>query len=142
MLVLAPPLVVLGAIAYHGGYLQPFGLYRPANSIMILTPYRDAGTWVFDDAALGLHREPFVSGVPEIIDEMVRNIPDAENGFRLLFATQPFPDYQVKLVWRRGDKSGSWYYAEAYDKEGWLCPALFKYYKEPPKVIYAKAEKK
>ena len=142
LVVVLPLLVAAAAIAYYGGYLQPFGVYRPANSMMVLMPYRHAGTWVFDDAAVGLHREPFVSGTPEIIDEMVKDIPDAENGFRLLFSTQPFPDYTVKLVWRRGDKSGNWYYAEQYDKEGWLCPGLFKYYAEAPKEIYAKAEKK
>lgn len=142
LLVLTLLLVVAGAIAYYGGYLQPFGVYRSANSMMVLMPYRHAGTWVFDDAAVGLNREPFVSGTPEIIDKMVDDIPDAEQGFRLLFSTQPFPDYQVKLVWLRGDESGNWYRAEPYDMEGWLCPGLFKYYAEAPKEIYAKAEQK
>ena len=32
--------------------------------------------------------------------------------------------------------------SEQYQKEGWLCPGLFKYYKQAPKDIYVKAEKK
>jgi len=91
---------------------------------------------------VGLKREPFVAGIPEMIDEMVRNIPDAEQGFRLLFSTQAFPGYTHKLTWRRGDKTGNWYYCEQLGKEGWLCPGLFKYYKQPPKELYAKAERK
>ena len=30
--------------------------------------------------------------------------------------------------------------AEYYDSEGWLCPALFKYFKAAPKEIYVRAE--
>ena len=133
---------VAAGIAYYKGILQPFGVYRPANALMVIAPYRYAGTWVFDDAAVGLHREPFVAGIPEMIDDMVKDIPEADKGFRLLFATQPFPGHTQKLTWRRGDKSGNWYYSEQYGKEGWLCPGLFKYYAEAPKELYAKAEKK
>lgn len=55
----------------------------PANSIMVLAPYRHAGTRVFDDARAGLVKEAFVAGIPEI--------PDADRGFRLLFAAEEFP---------------------------------------------------
>jgi len=135
--------VALGLlIARHKGALQPFGFYRPTNALMVISPYKYAGTWVFDDPAVGLKREPFVAGVPEMIDEMVKNIPDADQGFRLLFSTQAFPGHTYKLRWRRGDKSGNWYYCEQLGKEGWLCPGLFKYYEEAPKELYAKAEKK
>jgi hypothetical protein len=113
-----------------------------ANALMVIMPYRHAGTWVFDDASVGLKQEPFVAGIPEMIDAMVVDIPDAEKGFRLLFSAQPFPGYTHKLEWRRGDSNGNWYYCEQYGREGWLCPGLFKYYDEAPKEIYVKAEKK
>ena len=83
-----------------------------------------------------------MAGIPEMMDEMVKDIPDATNGFRMLFSAQPFPGHTQKLTWRRGDKTGNWYYSEQYQKEGWLCPGLFKYYKDAPKVIYVKAEEK
>jgi hypothetical protein len=42
-----------------------------SNHIMVIAPYwlEEAGTWVFDDPAAGLHQEPFVSGVPEMRDQ-------------------------------------------------------------------------
>ena len=112
----------------------------PSNSILVLEPYRYAGTWVFDDPRVGLKGEPFVSGIPELIDKIVADIPNAEKGFRLLFSAQPFPGYKTKVVWKRREVGGSWYYSEEYDMEGWLCPALFKYFKRAPREIYIKAE--
>lgn len=114
----------------------------PTNSIMILQPYRDGGTWVFDDPRTGLVREPFVSGIPEMIDHLVNDIPDADKGFRMLFSAQPFPGYMMKVTWRRAERGGNWYYSEELDMEGWLCPALFKYFNEAPNEIYVKAERK
>jgi len=112
------------------------------NSMMVLVPYKHKGTWVFDDADRGLVKEAFVAGIPKMIEQLVKDIPNAEKGFRLIFSSKKFPGYDVKLDWRRGDKSGNWYYSEKYKVEGWLCPALFKYFKEAPKTIYVKAEAK
>jgi hypothetical protein len=117
-------------------------MYRPGNALMVIAPYQYQGTWVFDDAAVGLHREPFVSGIPAMIDDMVKEIPDAAQGFRLLFSAQPFPGYTHRLTWRRADSTGNWYYCEQLDQEGWLCPGLIRYYREAPKEIYARAESK
>lgn len=49
-----------------------------ANALMVIAPYRYQGTWVFDDETVGLAREPFVAGIPAIIDALVRDIADAE----------------------------------------------------------------
>ena len=133
---------IAGGVTWYVGGLPSASSSRPANAITVIMPYRYAGTWVFDDPTVGLKREPFVAGIPEMIDDMVRDIPDAKKGFRLLFSTKPFPGYTLKLTWRRGANGGNWYYCEKSKKEGWLCPALFKYYDKPPKEIYAKAEKK
>jgi hypothetical protein len=97
---------------------------------------------VFDDPRVGLEREPFVSGVPELIDKLVKDIPDADKGFRLLFSGTPFPGYTSKFLWVRKEKGGNWYYSAEFKGEGWLCPALFRYFKQAPKVIYVKAEPK
>jgi len=111
-----------------------------SNSIFVIFPYRAEGTWVFDDDRVGLVREPFVSGIPEMIDRLVEDIPNAEKGFRLLFSAGPFPGSTVKLVWRREEYGGNWYFAEQLGAEGWLCPALFKYFEAAPRGLYAKAE--
>lgn len=64
----------------------------PANALMIIAPYKHAGTWVFDDDRMGLVREPFVAGVPEMIDVLVKDIPNAANGFRCCSLLNHFPD--------------------------------------------------
>jgi len=110
------------------------------NSIMVIAPYWYQGTWVFDDPGVGLRREPFVAGVPEMIDMLAKDIPDAKQGFRLLFSATPFPGEQKTLTWTRGDSLGNYYRLDDPPMEGWICPALFKYYKTPPKAIHVKAE--
>ena len=139
-IIVAIAIGIAGGVAWYQGMFDAFGVKPSGNAIMVIAPYKYAGTWVIDDESVGLNKEPFVSGIPELIDEAVKDIPDAEEGFRLLFSTQPFPGHTHMLEWRRGDKSGNWYYAPQYDKEGWLCPALFRYYDEAPKEIYIKAE--
>src|SRR3974390_1191122 len=63
------------------------GLAAPSsNAIMVIAPHWDNGTWGLDDASAGLRREPFVAGVPEMMDVLVKDIPGAREGFRLLFS--------------------------------------------------------
>ena len=127
-------------IAWGAGSFPQRRANLPANALMVLVPYRHAGTWVFDDPRAGLVREPFVAGVPEMIDELVAGIPGATNGFRLLFSAQPFPGYQKKLTWLRGDMGGNYYKIYNPPMEGWLCPAMFRYYQNAPKELYVKAD--
>lgn len=110
------------------------------NSLYVLKPYRYQASWVFDDESVGLLREPFVLGIDDMIDRMVTGIPNAEQGFRLIFSPMPFPGYAAKLDWRREEAGGNWYHSPTYGIEGWLCPALFKYFDVAPKEFYAKAE--
>jgi hypothetical protein len=112
------------------------------NQIQVIAPYwlEIVKTWVFDDEAADLVQEPFVSGVPEMIDELVRDILNARQGFRLLFSAQPFPGFQRQLKWVREEVGGNWYKSEQPDAEGWLCPALFRYFDEAPAELYVKAE--
>ena len=112
------------------------------NAINIIVPYRYEGMWVFDDPRVGLDKEPFVSGADVLMDRLVANVPGAENGFRLIFSGTPFPGYMTKMEWRREEYGGNWYYSSQFDMEGWLCPALFKYFQSAPKEIYVKAEAK
>lgn len=106
------------------------------NSIFIIFPYKYNGTWVFDDESTGLVKEPFVSGIPEIIDEMTLEIPDAEKGFKLIFSSAPFPGHKIILEKIRTEYEGTWYRENTTKKEGWLCPALFKYYDTAPDRFY------
>jgi hypothetical protein len=111
-----------------------------SNAMMIIHPYRDRGDWVFDDEQAGLVREPFVFGMPEIINRFVADIPNAKHGFKLIFSASPFPGYQAKLAWVREEYEGNWYRWDGSEMEGWLCPALFKYFESAPSEIYCRAE--
>jgi len=111
-----------------------------ANILMAIEPYWYQGTWVFDDESAGLDKEPFVQGVPEMIDDLVKDIPNARSGFRLLFSLVPFPSYQLELTRVKEEYGGYWYRAKNTSAEGWLCPALFKYFETAPEIIYVKAE--
>jgi len=115
---------------------------QPDNALLVIAPYRHAGTWVFDDPSAGLVREPFVASVPEMIDVLVRDIPAATNGFRLLLSAQPFPGYHKRLTWLRADVGGNCYKMDDPAMEGWICPAMFRYYQTAPKELYVKAEEK
>ena len=98
------------------------------NALRVIHPYKTEGVWVFDDEAVGLVQEPFVSG--------------AKAGFTLIFSDKPFPGHQAAFEWRREEYEGNWYYAPALDMEGWLCPALFKYFEAAPPKLYAQFKAK
>jgi hypothetical protein len=110
------------------------------NQVMVIQPYRAHETWVFDDPVTGLVQEPFVAGIPEMIDLLVQGIPDASQGFRLLFSGSPIPGFQVNVDWVREDGGGHWYREPNTGMDGWLCPALFKYFVNAPATLYVKAE--
>ncbi|MFB2921255.1 DUF6717 family protein [Aerosakkonema funiforme] len=112
-----------------------------SNAMMVIFPYQHQSTWVFDDDRVGLIHEPFVSGIPQMIDLLVQDIPNADKGFKLLFSGNPFPGYQAELVFVKQEYGGNWYCWQDKNMEGWLCPALFKYFNQTPNQIYCKAEK-
>ncbi len=113
-----------------------------SNFLQVIFPYKYEGVWVFDDESKALDKEPFVFGADDIIDWMVADISDSSAGFKLLFSHGPFPGYQAHGEWVREEMEGNWYRLVEHDLEGWLCPALLKYFDSPPRNIYAKAEAK
>ena len=112
------------------------------NSLFVIAPYKHEGFWVFDDPRVGLAQEPFVSGADDIIDILTEDLPDAETGFRLIFSPEPFPGFQAKFIWSRPEFAGNWYSWPERKIEGWLCPALFKYFETAPPEIYVQVKPK
>lgn len=122
------------------------------NQLGVIYPYVVNGLWVFDDPTVGLTREPFIAGIDKMIDTLTKDIEDAKNGFRLIFSADPFPGYNTVLNWVEEDKPitkaqgllgfqrGNWYHHPDTNSEGWLCPALLKYFKTAPKHLYVKLE--
>jgi len=112
------------------------------NAISVIFPYVLSGQWVFDDEAAGLRQEALILGINLMIEKATASIPEARKGFKLFFSPAPFPGYTVKLEWRRTEFGGNWYWCEQYGIEGWLCPALCRYFDQAPREIYARAEPK
>ena len=112
------------------------------NSLFAIAPYKFEDMWVFDDLKVGLLQEPFVSGADTIIDVLTEDLPNAANGFKLIFSPEPFPGYSARFVWIRPEHGGNWYSWPERGMEGWLCPALFKYFESAPRELYAKVSAK
>jgi hypothetical protein len=110
------------------------------NSIFSIQCYRSSqSVWAFDDPARGLVCEPFVSCANAIIDALCDASVKLDGATKctLLFSANPFPQ-SAAIRWLREESGGNWY---RYGKlDGWLCPALFKFFDAAPKTIYAKAE--
>ena len=83
-----------------------------------------------------------MSGADSIIDILTEDIPNAASGFKLVFSRQPFPGFSARFAWSRAEHGGNWYLWPEREIEGWLCPALFKYFETAPKEIYVKASPK
>jgi hypothetical protein len=110
------------------------------NSIFAIRPYKWEGLWVFDDSAVGLVREPFVGGADTIIDVATRHIPDAGPGFLALFSASSFPGAQMVLEWVREEGGGNVYRWPENGMEGWLCPALLRYFERAPEKLYVQVK--
>lgn len=118
------------------------GVPNVANQILVIAPYwlESVQTWVFDDERVGLVQEPFVSGADVFLSHRVADVPNARQGFRLTFSAEPFPGYQARLSWVREESNGNWYAADNPPLEGWLCPALFRYFDRAPQQLYVRAD--
>ena len=108
------------------------------NSITVIKPYKWEGQWVFDDARVDLVREPFVAGADTLIDLAVEElgIENAGDGFLMLFSASPFPTADLHLEWVREESGGNVYVWRERDLEGWLCPALLKYFDAAPEDLH------
>jgi hypothetical protein len=106
------------------------------NQINIIGPYKYLDMWVFDDPQKNLLHEPFVGGADTILDRLTSTIPNPEAGFILIFSSSRFPGSQHTLTWRRVELSGNIYYSPDLALEGWLCPALLRYFDAPPSELF------
>jgi len=111
-----------------------------ADPVFVIIPYRANGTWQFDDPARAIVHEPFVAGVPAMLDQLTVTLPHTAQGFRWFFSAQPFAGYTPTLTRQRTESQGTWYYSEPFHTEGWLCPVLLTYFSTPPERLYLKAE--
>jgi hypothetical protein len=105
---------------------------------LAIYPYKFKGSWVFDFPEKYLDKEAFVQGADKIIDYITRDIAGAEDGFVLVFSDTPIVNSNYTLTFLRSEFGGSWYrlVTETQFIDGWLCPALFKFFPKAPECIY------
>ena len=82
------------------------------------------------------------SAADNILDVLAEHIPNAADGFKIIFSASPFPGYTTRFVWTRAEYEGNWYRWPEREMEGWLCPALLQYFESPPKEIFVQASAK
>ncbi|MHA2278428.1 MAG: DUF6717 family protein [Candidatus Kariarchaeaceae archaeon] len=122
------------------------------NQLMVIYPYptglsslTGVSGWAFDDKTTGLVAEPFVSGMPEIIDMALKHEKMERKKFRLVFSADFLPDYKLKLQLINTDIIAGNYYKvvegpnDMLGMKGWLCPATLKYFSTYPETLYLKA---
>ena len=112
------------------------------NALFVIFPYKEHGVWAFDDERVGLTREPFVAGADVILDVLTAHLPHAEQGVKLVFSAAPFPGYTARFVLERSEYGGNWYRWPEKGMEGWLCPALFKYFDKAPPELFVSVSPK
>jgi hypothetical protein len=126
---------------------------QPTKNKMIQSLYTywlvegDQGFWVFDFPSLAVEKEPFVSGIPEILEMLLAPDPVAleeikRKGFVILFDghSKECPDalksQGIILNKLRAESGGTIYQLEGTSFEGWLCPVLNKFFSESPERIF------
>ncbi len=102
------------------------------DNLIVIEPSWHDGSWVIESKG---EKVVLPEGIAAIIDDMVKGIPDAREGFRLLLSTAPFPNYQVELT-----TVGYWYRDNGKEGAGCSCPVLFDCFETSPEAIYMKAE--
>jgi hypothetical protein len=105
------------------------------NAIQALHIRKQGKLWVFDDQEKKIKNEPFVSGIPDMINVFTGEALEAD----LIFSKQEFPESsQVELV--KLEHGGAWYSGSllGQDYRGWICPVLYKYFEPVPEKLYFK----
>ncbi|MFN3653401.1 MAG: DUF6717 family protein [Armatimonadota bacterium] len=114
---------------------------KNTNALQVIHPYREHGTWMFDDEKTGLVREPFVAGIDTLMDEHAAALGGTDQ-LTLIFSQQPFPGASVHLQWLREEAGGNWYRDLESGREGWLCPALLRYFPKAPADLHVQVKRR
>jgi hypothetical protein len=60
----------------------------------------------------------------------------------IVFAGIPFPGHQHAFDRTREENGGNFYRHRLTGQEGWLCPALFKYFETAPAELFVEVRPK
>ena len=106
------------------------------NSIFVIKPYKWEGLWVFDDANVGLVKEPFVGGADTMIDIATAHLPNAEKGFVAAFSANYFPNAQIVLEWAKGRRRRQRLSLEGQREGGLAVPGAAPLFCRRPAKLY------
>lgn len=112
---------------------------RPPQSWMTLHElevYPTGCGWAFDDPRREIVREPFVEGMPQIIDLLIEESSFPRALFTLGICDQLYSGAQISLTYDRSEAGGAWYTCPQYDLSGWFSHRLYDYYDAPPQTLY------
>lgn len=111
---------------------------NPAAPKIRITLYKDHDVWMFDDAAHGIDREPFVDGSTELIDFILEEFgfSTAEPIVVEFGLERAHPDMvEIRKV---EDMSDDWALYQYKDRQGALCPVTLVYLGSHPDRFYAR----
>ncbi len=119
---------------------------RDWTHILYLRYSKKYEEWVFDIPQAGITDEPFVEGIPEIIEyhlDKAGKLDLAQSvGVPVLFtgaAKKPTGfsvGTNITLNALKEEHGGCWYKDKVSGMEGWLCPNLYQYFATSPDRIH------
>ena len=110
------------------------------DALIEIEVYWYANAWRFDDRLSRLSKQRIFTGFQRVLGDLVKDVYNANNGFRLLLSDSHFPGHQRCLILEGESVNGWLYKTDDNTEEGQLSPLLLRYFSEPPETIYLMAE--
>lgn len=111
-------------------------------TVQQLTLRWDGATWIYSDVDHDVVDEPFVAGVPDLIDALRERAgmnPNTLDAFRLAFACALFPHaHRVEI--EHEEMGGVWVRLKPDHLRGWCCPHIHDYLRPLPSHVCANAQ--
>ena len=102
----------------------------------------EEGTWVYDDAEVGVYGEPLVLGADTMMSALrAGQVGLGRDPFRVAFSASPFPG-AIEARRLEEEDGGVWYEAdlEGETMPGWLCAHFYDYFEVAPPSVFVRAE--
>jgi hypothetical protein len=103
----------------------------------------EEGTWVYDDAEVGVYGEPFVLGADTMLSALrAGQLEPGRDPFRITFSASPFPG-ALEMRRLEEEAGGVWYEADLGGEtmQGWLCGHFYDYFETAPAGVFVRAER-
>ncbi|MEY5049175.1 MAG: hypothetical protein RLZZ175_2534 [Bacteroidota bacterium] len=105
--------------------------------VYLIKPYRQLNTWMFDDESRNIEQEPFVVGIPEMIDTVLALKSIKAKQFSMQFSENEIINSDLVLEIDYEVSDGAWYKIHNNPEvKGWLCPVIHKYFNTVPEKIF------